>query len=237
MMHVRYPHSLPVTAWAVRFLTFAVTLRADSIVPPFSYTKASPNGQLLFVMIAPGAVQGESNRWNAAKSAEIQAIRAKYPRSGLYPNDGTAEPLWTVNWYAYDVEVASDGVHLVRRGPGAETAEDEAFSFFADGKLCRTYKVSDLIDFKLLLPRSESRLNWSADEYFDDARLTYTVSTTDGNSFVFNALDGRILSSSRVARVKLWAVPIMAVMILGAFIFVAVRLRKTYRSSAPTGEW
>ena len=47
---------------------------------------------------------------------EVNAIRERYSKSGMYRNDGTREPLWTVDWWAV-VTVPGDGVHVIRQGP------------------------------------------------------------------------------------------------------------------------
>src|SRR5688572_14539739 len=79
---------------------------ADSPARPSSYTAISPNEKYLFVMIAPMKAEDEAADWIDEKAAEILAIRKKYTQSGLYLNDGSTKPLWTVDWYSYEVEVA-----------------------------------------------------------------------------------------------------------------------------------
>ena len=49
------------------------------------------------------------------RSADVREWEG-YTQSGLYRNDGSRDPLWTFDWYAYNVDVAADGVHLVRHG-------------------------------------------------------------------------------------------------------------------------
>ena len=107
----------------------------DSLKPPCSYKKASPNGQYLLVMIAPMPLELDVKPWDEEVAAKIREIRGAYTRSGLYRNDGSTEPLWTIDWYAHNVEIESDGVHLIRMGPWASSTDTEAFSFFANGEL------------------------------------------------------------------------------------------------------
>jgi hypothetical protein len=229
-MRLRRPTILPLVAWTVAFSAVAATSRADSVAPPFSYTKPSPDGRFLFVMIPPGTVEDDTRRWNEQKAAEIRAIHNTYPQSGLYRNDGTTTPLWTVSWYAYDVEVASDGVHLVRHGPWAFRSDEEAVSFFANGKLVRTYVISELVDLKFLLPHSVSHFQWSEGGHLDDAALRYVVSTKDGNSFVFDVTNGNIVKETRNARLKLWAALIAVAVFAAALTAIVVR-RKRMRSA------
>jgi hypothetical protein len=208
---------------------FSSTARADSPAPPFSYTKPSPDGRFLFVMIPRGTLDDEMRHWNEETKAKIRAIRQTYSQSGLYRNDGSSTPLWTVDWYAYDVEVASDGIHLVRDGPWASRADQEAFSLFANGKLVRSYAISELIDLKFLLPHSVSHFRWSDGGRLDDATLRYAVSTKDGNSFVFDVTNGSLVQQTRHARV-LKCVGVVGTPVVSIGLIALARRRKTVRA-------
>jgi hypothetical protein len=182
-------------------------------------------------MIARGT--DETRHWNEQKAAEIRAIRQTYAQSGLYRNDGSSTPLWTVNWYAYDVDVASDGIHLVRHGPWASRADQEAFSFFANGKLVRTYAISELIDLKFLLPHSVSHFQWSEGGQLDDAALRYAVRTKDSNSFVFDITNGSIVQETRHGRAMKWAGLVAIAVVIALLIARAVRRRKVRSAGSP----
>jgi hypothetical protein len=82
------------------------------------YKEVSLNGQYVFVMlgILPTPADDPAWRYEEPRVRKDAEIRRVYPQSGLYRNDGSAAPLWTVDWYAFKVFVASDGVHLVRLG-------------------------------------------------------------------------------------------------------------------------
>jgi hypothetical protein len=177
----------------------------------------SPSGKYVFVMFAPPEFEmgrGES----AQKIAERQQLRRTYAHSGMYRNDGSAEPLWTVDWYASGVVVSSDGSHLIRYGEWATTAaqdwstpsgqdlEQPAVSFYANGQLLRTYPAGELIDVPSWLPRSASHFEWLNKASLDDAGLEFSLTTLDGNRFVFDVPTGQIISESRLGRrVVLWA--------------------------------
>lgn len=232
IMRLRHLNILPLIVATIALCGFASTARADSPTPPFSFTKPSPDGRFLFVMIPRSTLDNEMPHWNEETKAKIRAIRQTYTQSGLYRNDGTSTPLWTVDWYAYDVDVASDGIHLVRHGPWASCVDQEAFSFLANGKLVRTYAVSELIDLKFLLPHSVSHFQWSHGSRLDDAALRYAVSTKDGNSFVFDITDGSIVQETRYARIMKWtgfaAIPIVIV----GLIVLASRRRQGHPAAA-----
>jgi hypothetical protein len=157
--------------------------RADSPAPPQSYELLAPGGKYVFVMIAPGA--------------GAQGVGRAFPQSGMYRNGGSVEPLWTVGWYARNVEVASDGIHLVRHGPWASSVHDEAISFFANGNLLRTFPIRELVDDTAKLERSVSHFLWREGGQLDDAGLSYALKTKDGNRFLFDVRTGTIVSEFR----------------------------------------
>lgn len=191
-------------------LAFASSAFADSPAPPRSYKEVAPGGKYVFVMIAPGTVEDDVRRWNEETAAGIREIRRVYTRSGMYRNDGSAEPLWTVDWYAHGVYVTPDGVHLIRPGPWAWLQRDrmpaldvEALSFFANGRLLRTYKVAELVDDSARVERSVSHYRWQQEGRVS-GEFEYTLTTLDGNRFVFDIRTGEITSASRVGRVSQW---------------------------------
>ena len=205
-----------------RWLTALITLTAgssafaDSPARPHSYKRITPGGEYVFVMVAAKPVEADTQGWNEETAAGIREIRRTYARSGLYRNDGSAEPLWTVDWYAHGVTVASDGVHLIRYGPWAVLSrpreeppsgaalEQEALSFFGNGELLRTYSIGELVDDPGRLSRSVAHFDWMAEGRFDDPLSEYTLTTLDGNRFVFDVRTGGIVSEFRGRRFPLW---------------------------------
>lgn len=155
---------------------------------PYTYTKLSPNGQYLFVMLAPG---------------KELAGEVPYTVSGLYFNDTSTTPIWTVDWYAYAVDVLSDGVHLVRWGDSwAHDTSDEALTFFANGKVLRSYTVGDVIDTALGLPRNVSEFFWVKEETpaFDVNNHTLAFATGTDEKYTFDYTTGVMVSARRPLR-------------------------------------
>ena len=58
---------------------------------------------------------------------------APYPAPGLYRDDGTVKPLWTVSWYAPEVLVSPTG-RLVRLYPTANSGDAPALAFYKGGR-------------------------------------------------------------------------------------------------------
>lgn len=228
-MHVLQLKFLRVFILALVGLSFGCPAWADSPARPDTYTKPSPDGRFLFVMLSPGPpAQDRLRSSNSSDSAKLLEVRAKYAQSGLYRNDGSTTPLWTVNWYSFDADVASDGVHLVRHGPWASRTSDEAFSYFANGKLIRSYQISELVSAEFLLPHSVSHFFWAKNINFDDAKLQTSVSTYDGNSFVLSVTTGQVVEQKLRAK---WWVCLVVVYVsasIGAFLYLCYKLSRLW---------
>lgn len=207
----------------------SVNAFADSERPFQSYAIETADKKYLFVMLKP--------------DDSLKKLATQYPQSGLYLNDGSITPLWTVDWTGY-VFLPPDGVHLIRRGPWPQTEDGydvEALTFFAFGKPLRSYRVRDLVDFPWLLPESVSHYRWrqehstnpatnkvnfrlldGSDSYEDDQgvvfgvrALTMEVETKNGERYVFDLQSGSILSAHRPVRITvLWGVAITLIIYL-----------------------
>ncbi len=127
---------------------------------------------------------------------ESKKIREQFPMSGLY-NAGSTKPLWTVNWYSYKVYLSSDGKHLVKKGSWASQKTDEAYSFFNEGKLLKTYKVNDLVTYVSSLPHSVSHFEWEKETKLNDKENILEVTTLEGGKFSFNLENGEIISQQK----------------------------------------
>jgi hypothetical protein len=196
------------------FLTIicgALQVRADQV--GFSpYRIVSSDGRYLFVMLhdRQGHTHGQYD----------------YPANGLYLNDGSKTPLWTVDWVSY-AHLPSDGVHVVKQARAWSEAgyDSEAITFFAYGRPIKSYTVRDLLDFPSLLPHTTTMYKWSQgfsryhgesntpvmfmsdnDRYFsksvtfDESTHTMTLRTLQGNVFVFDVNTGEILEARRPVR-------------------------------------
>jgi hypothetical protein len=188
---------------ALGALGFTAPPEADPVFPPWSSKQVTPGNTFVFVMISPLPVEDEVRPWGEGAMADIREVRRTYTRTGMYRNDGSTEPLWTVDWYAHDVELIPDGVHLIRHGPwaglrgdGTPDLDQEALSFFANGRLLRTYRIGELVDDPARLPRSASHFLWQNGSR-GRGEFEYTIVTFDGNRFVFDVRSGEIVSEAR----------------------------------------
>ncbi len=127
----------------------------------------------------------------------ICEIRAKYSQSGLYRNDGSAEPLWTYDgrWGSGTPIIAPDGEHVIFEG---DWTDDEygfrAVEFTFKGKTIRAYSDLEIIPHWLL----KATLNglsppscWQTS--FNPEQMTYTIRTNQGEDIVFDVKSGEII--------------------------------------------
>lgn len=164
---------------------------ADSPATPCSYSVASDAG--LFVMLAPDPKMDCLSQGDQRKRAAT-ILRNTYRAGGLYSG---LDPVWTVDWFSYKVYLSKNGKYLVRKGPWASSPSNEAFSFFADGKLVKTYKVEDIVRDVAALPHSVSHFEWEKNTALDDAAGTFRVSTLEGGDFIFDLATGEIREGSK----------------------------------------
>jgi hypothetical protein len=165
-------------------MSVAVPVIADEEAPPADYTKETENGKYIFVMLAP------ERPHRVSKNDEIRAL---YKHSGLYNKTGTYEPLWQVFWYSFTVYPSSDGKHVVRMGPWAQTTSDLAIAFYAEGKELKQYAISDLVEDINKLKYTVSHFFWRTDIKYNDKEGTVFLKTVDGISYTFSVKTGEII--------------------------------------------
>ncbi len=193
---------------------FASTAGAE---PPRSYRKLSPGGRFVFVMVSSEPARDEIARTPEAGRKSIWDIRRRYARTGLYRNDDAERPwpIWTVEWWSQGVEVSSDGLHAIRRGPlplapnpgEKPDLSGEALSFFAEGRFLCDYTIADLVYRPEKLRRVGDSLSWLAESNLDDGGSEYTITTQDGGKFAFDIRTGAMVRSDPARRTPRWAWP------------------------------
>ncbi len=151
-----------------------------------------------------------------------------YPASGLYRNDGSATPLWTVEWYAHQVFLSRNGRHLVRMGPWARILDDLAVGFYTDGVPTHTYRIRKLLSDQEAVVHTASHFFWRRSLEFDETRDQLFLETISGDQYVFDA-DGGQIAESKKSRVRdihatvivsdQSSVPLTKVRSCGPFIF------------------
>ena len=182
----------------------ATTVLASTYVP-FTYTIESRDRRFLFVMLSPLPILEDAPFLDYSPSGRVPSqvdrtreVRAKYPHSGLYRNDGSSTPLWTLNQYSPYAALSSDGVHLSSlNGYVVGGLSEEGLVFYENGEEIRRYSVGDLVG-------SIKDLSWSFDGYgwlkgfsFDDGSNTLLLTLVNGERYSFDIKSGNIVRIER----------------------------------------
>jgi hypothetical protein len=201
---------------------FALAQNANAgLVGDESWREVSADGRFVLVMISPDPTEVNwLARWPSQQS-EVLEIREKYETSGLYRNDGSAEPLWTIPYHlpVYEVYVSPDGQqvlivqedwgHTISNIPGGGSL----FFYDKDGEIA-SYQDHELTWCWLLKGLANNLMGRSFAEcdhaHYDSEALTYTIKTSQSEEFVFDVTTGKI-----IRRWSLWpfylGVPLLGV--------------------------
>jgi hypothetical protein len=208
------------------FLASSPRARAYTEPPLESYIRLSPDRAFVFVMLHPphGRVP--------------DPINEKYPRSGLYRNDGSTTPLWTFDdGYVREAYPASDGVHVVvqyRRvispnvrdcgnSPPEPPANPEVLGFYAGGKKIRDVHLGEVLDHvRFCRKHGPGWHSWLASARIDDAAGTLIVETTADTRREIDLKTGHPIHSEWLAAAEpVWSVGVLALGIVLAVVAVA----------------
>jgi hypothetical protein len=208
--------------------TFPATALDDPrLGGPRTYATPSPNEAYLFVMIAPRPPSDNPHLKPEQKPHE-ESLYAKYAAtgSGLYRNDGSTTPLFTVDWYSYRVFPADDGQHLVRyhgdfalteRFPaGVRLSDDEvqrqaglpAVSFYDGSRHLKTYTVNDVVKNIASLPHSLQHVLWSAGGVLTSDGGQFCLMTQDSRQIFFDLSTGAVVveKDAGLGNARVWVV-------------------------------
>ena len=175
-------------------IAFATSLASWIIVyadePPIQHDYTQEVGQkYVFVML--------STDDPSTKAADMQDenIRSKYSKSGLYTKGESLEPLWTVDWYSFRVNISSDGKYLIRWGdwPIVSDYDALAFAFYENGQEIKRYVVKDLVASPSLIPETVSHYEWEENSSFGDEQKTLWVMTLNKEEYTFDITTGNIV--------------------------------------------
>lgn len=167
---------------------------ADSPAMPMEKVFTSPNQRYFFTMIPQNSGYSGEHPDAIGKAYRLKA-------------DGDFILLWKVSdWYAHQVYLSNDGLHLVRLGnwaSGCELSDKQlAVAFYKQGQLLKMYSTKDLIKQKKSIRCSVSHYQWRAETdepqwlgYDNDFYLT----TIEGVEYRFSLSTGEILSQNLIS--------------------------------------
>lgn len=206
------------TRFAAALISLALAgplLAAGKIGEAFSYTKPVGGGAYTFVMLGDASAEGRVA--DPAAKTKFEALRQKYPATGLYRGD-TTELVWAVEgggFSPYDYTFpAADGVHLVRfegdwwqtkdfpgqsrLPPGEEQRQLDGpgLAFFAGGKLLKRYTLHELVTEPAKLPHTPQHVLWTSGGVLNEGTGTFLLLTQDSYRTTFDYRTGAIVSKA-----------------------------------------
>jgi hypothetical protein len=186
---------------------------------PYPHSEPTWDGAYVFVMV-PEERDGSPKSWTDPKGTTVAGVRPTYTESGLYRNDGSTTPLWTVDWYAHGFTPLPDGVHLVRRGPWARDPSSEAVAFFANGVLLKSYRVSDLVAKPSRMTHSVSHFMWRRSGGLRPETKEYEILTLHDEYYRFDVTTGEIIEERKPEKPDTQWVLVASALALGAVVLV-----------------
>lgn len=162
---------------------------------PVAHAITSPNGRYVFAMI-PGPKGAEYAKGHGV-CYEVAT-------------DGSLKAMWrTEGWYSEGVQLDYDGKVLARIGSWGSGDQEEgmktstlAVAFYKEGKLTKSYKVSDLVKDESKLVYTDSGLMWLQYELYVSPAIRpgngFQLITLDGIRYRFDMNSGKIFEHSAV---------------------------------------
>ena len=161
------------------------TVFADEPPIPRDYIQ-EVGEKYVFVMLSPY----DQSAW--AADIYDESIRSIYSKSGLYVKGASPRLLWTVDWYAFQVEISSDGRYLIRWEFVLSYAEPDiiAFTLFENGREIKEYAINDLVTFPSLLP---ALFMWKENSSIDNEQNLLWIRTSNGEEYTIDLATGEIV--------------------------------------------
>lgn len=173
---------------AILFIILLVLLQSTTFIaladkegPQRDYTQDVADGKFTFVMLA------------ISRALQNEEIRSQYPQSGLYRNNGSTDPLWTIDWYSDIVIVSSDGEHLVRVEIWPRYSDsDLVLAFYRNGEELNHFFCKDLVSEVSKLPHTVSHFQWVIEGRFDEENKLFWLETFNEERHTFDITTGSI---------------------------------------------
>lgn len=169
---------------------------ANAALPSLeSWTHVSSDGQFILVMVSPQSFAEEVEF--SDDNVEVKRIRGTYEQSGLYRNDGSTSPIWTIPFMdvTHEVFLGPQGKYLMLAHDGGSDWSGHLghyVTFYSDGEELASYSDVELFSLvEWILPkvaRSESD-----NLVFDPQEMTFTVFGGQGVRIVFDVTSGQVI--------------------------------------------
>jgi len=133
----------------------------------------------------------------SAWAADIydESIRSIYSKSGLYLKGNSPVLVWTVDvdWYAYQVEISSDGNYLIEWALLSYQYSDYdsiAFTLFENGQAVRNYAINEFVSYPFLL---SSPYEWKDNSFIDNEKGSLWIRTSNGEEYTIDLATGEVV--------------------------------------------
>lgn len=152
-----------------------------------TYTVKSGNGVYAIEMI-PTYAYGNEGKGNVY---QIKAGQGK-------------KLMWSINWFAQNVSLANDGIHLIRLEPWGSDLEkfsDIALEFYRKDQLLNSYRVNDILKDTSTVIKDIGHYRHTAHKGsiqtgLIDEKKTFTIVHTDKRANSFDFTSGELIEES-----------------------------------------
>jgi hypothetical protein len=160
--------------------------------------------------------------------AQDQAIRAKYPAAGLYPNDGSNIALWTFSDRARlessQIFISEDGQNLV-----AISNTGPQVWFYKAGRLLNEY------DEKYFgIAAQKCFTDWLKTTTYDRALEQVSIETTSNSTYEFDLNTGKVLHADSTPGFAFFLGPALGALGIVALVLVVSLLAKLRKNKSST---
>jgi hypothetical protein len=214
----------------ISFILLSITASADSFFP-IEPSEIMLDNNIIFYMTPPHLVNDE------------------HPPTGLYYNTDPLENIYLVSsdkpnnpnffhiYFAdFNVRISDDGMYFVhfpitwrKDGVPSEHQSEVALEFYAEGKLIKRYKVSNLVKDKDKLKFSVSMITWNdwvALPHLNADNNTLTLTTIDEITYTFDITTGDIIKIKQGSKYAFIITIISAVVICISTSAFLIRRKK-----------
>ncbi len=156
--------------------------QADRESVPYDFHRTINGSKFSFVMLVP------QDLLSLHPTAKVdKKLRKKYPCSGLYSDEDSGNPIWTVTWYSPNIYPAPDGIHLAKLlvWPEKDQYDTVGVTFYRNGQKMQEFTIKQLVADIDTLPLSASHFWWLRSAQWDEYGL-FVLETLAGDKRVFN---------------------------------------------------
>lgn len=171
------------------------------------WKRVTPDGKYVLVMLVNtgGAYPSDffDGRYSWATQQGAMEPFDGYTKSGLYPNNGSKDPIWTILSFHFEPHeedpllVSDDGRYYVANEyPRAHTP----LAFYCDGKLLAGHKSYEFIPWydthfvvDLLTTEDAYYGWWYISAEIDSTKLKYTLTTNRKDTIIFDVATGALV--------------------------------------------